>query len=833
MRLAIILPFVVVPAFSASAHASARTRLTLVRDGQSCATIVLAERPYRAAQFAAYELQWHLGQITGATLPIVSENEPASGVCIYVGQSRATRRLGLRQSQFGQQEYVVRFLPEALVLVGRDDEDRGTVQYAQWPSPEALATWPDMWEEMGTMHAVYDFLERCCDVRWFNPSEFGRDCPTRSTLVVSGADVQRRPFFRYRYACYLPSENYDRFTVLPRTDDEWEQYDAAHYPDMRAQFPDRWQWLHAKRGYVRLWRYRMRDGGELTPGNHSLYGYYDRFWEKNPDAPELYEGAHADWFAQGYEGRPPQMCYTSRGLIEQVAQDAREFFDTGKKHAGSQAAGDFFCVEPMDNAAFCKCQACQELIGRTRREEPSGVFSRALDSDYFFHFVNEVAKEVRKTRPDKWIVTLAYMTHAYPPSTFDLEPNVAVQFCFASNRMPYATHEYEGELRAFREWAKQSDERPMYLWLYYTFPVEIAANGKFHCFPGCFAHKIGEQMRLFARNGYRGMFHCGYGQEVEAYVTYKLMDDPSLSVDRLLNEYFTRYYGGAGEPLKRLYLDMEQTYCDPANWPERPGHMTVDVAWGHLGTPERMARYGRWVEEAKALAETDVEKQRVALFEADTWQYMKQGFDQFQARSTASIPAIRAPRVPDAGGDGANVDWAQAEDLAGGFHVNGGDTPAPRALAGRIARDGQYLYLELVDPCDTGKLVVSPGVYPFDTWELFVAKQRAKPYRQFALGPSGAIAATSNGEGGSNVALSEHGIRAVSDTSAAGEWVTRVAIPLTTLVTGGAATGDKVYLNIVRVSSPDVNGTGGLEVDSWVSYATVHTVDRLAEVALE
>ncbi len=40
--------------------------------------------------------------------------------------------------------------------------------------------------------------------------------------------------------------------------------------------------------------------------------------------PTLFEGRHADWFAQGYEGTPPQMCYTNPGLIQQVAQDARD-----------------------------------------------------------------------------------------------------------------------------------------------------------------------------------------------------------------------------------------------------------------------------------------------------------------------------------------------------------------------------------------------------------------------------------------------------------------------------------------------------------------------------
>lgn len=827
----LLLATLLVLAVMASASAAP---LTLVKDGKPNCAIVLGEAPYRAAQFAAYELQWHLRQITGAEVPIVSEAQAPAGVRIYVGESHAARRLGLWNARLANQEYAIRFQPDALFLVGRDKADRTKVHYSPHPTPEALATWPDMWDEMGTMYAVYDFLERCCNVRWYNPSEYGMVCPQTATLTVSGADVRRRPAFGYRYASYMPGEAFDKYTLLqPKTDEQWKQYDAAAYPEVTKLAGDWWRWIHAKRGYVQLFRYRMREGGEICPGNHSLYGYYDRFYEKNPASPELFEASHPDWFAQGYEGRPPQMCYTSRGLIEQVAKDACEFFATGRKYPGSQAGGRFFCVEPMDNASFCKCDNCQKLIASTRREEPAGVYSRALDSDYFFHFVNEVAKLVRQKYPDKFIVTLAYMTHAYPPATFKLEPNVAVQYCWASNRMPYATKEYENDRRAFLAWAEQAGERPMYLWLYYTFPVEIAVNGKFHCFPGYFAHTIDQQMKLFARQGYQGFFHCGYGQEVEAYVTYKLMDNPQLDVDELLDEYFSRYYGAAGEPLERMYLDIERTYCDPANWPEQPGHMNVQVAWGKLGTPERMARYAAWLQEAQARAQTDVEKQRVKLFELATWDYMREGADAYQARSSAAQPAVTAAKISAAEGDVSRVDWAKAAAFSG-FNVRGGKDPSPRQLSGRLAHDGRHLYLELTDPVDPKKLVVSPGIYPFDDWELFSAGQKALPYRQFAVGPSGSVAATSNGEVNwrMNEPLLDHGIKAVSDTSAPDKWVTRLAIPLTTLAAGGVQSGGKFYLNVIRVSSPAVAGGGGLGIDSWVSYTTVHTVDRMAEITL-
>jgi hypothetical protein len=53
----------------------------------------------------------------------------------------------------------IRFTHEALALVGHDKDDRGIVQYDQTPDQQALDTWPGIWDEQGTMYAVYDFLE--------------------------------------------------------------------------------------------------------------------------------------------------------------------------------------------------------------------------------------------------------------------------------------------------------------------------------------------------------------------------------------------------------------------------------------------------------------------------------------------------------------------------------------------------------------------------------------------------------------------------------------------------------------------------------------------------
>jgi hypothetical protein len=363
--------------------------------------------------------------------------------------------------------------------------------------------------------------------------------------------------------------------------------------------------------------------------------------------------------------------------------------------------------------------------------------------------------------------------------------------------------------------------------------VETANNGKYHCFPGFFAHTIGEQFRLFRQYGYRGMFHCGYGQEVESYVTFRLMDDPGAQVDGLLREYFAGLYGAAAGPMQRLYEAIEQTYCDPANYPAE-GVSGAELAWGHVGTEARMARFGGLLQEAKALAETDAERRRVELFELGVWSYMTAGRAQYLERTQAPIPAVTAPRVPDAGGEPDRADWSQAAALPGSWYERGGAKASTRTLGGRIAHDGAHLYVELTDACDPAKLEASAMVFPFDDWELFIAGQRALPYRQYAVGPTGLITALSHGEVNfrRNVPLEEHGVRARSDTTAPDRWTVRLSIPLASIVVGGVQPGGKLYLNILRVSSPAVNGTGALGLDTWVSHCTVHEVDRLGEVGL-
>ena len=97
----------------------------LTRDGRPVATIVLAKEPTAAAEFAAAELKYHIRKITGATLPVVTDETPVTGSRILVGESAATRALGLRSESFKPLERLVCFSGTTLILMGRD-ESRAT-----------------------------------------------------------------------------------------------------------------------------------------------------------------------------------------------------------------------------------------------------------------------------------------------------------------------------------------------------------------------------------------------------------------------------------------------------------------------------------------------------------------------------------------------------------------------------------------------------------------------------------------------------------------------------------------------------------------------------------
>ncbi len=153
--------------------------MTLTRDGQPRATIVVAADAGEKVKLAAEELQTYLQKISGAKLPITTDTEQPSGVLILVGKSRLTEALPVA-------------IPAGLTNARREE---GFVIYCR--GDRLLLAGNDAGPYHGTEYAVYTFLQRL-GVRWFMPGDFGEYVPRQATISVPELRVTERPDFLMR-----------------------------------------------------------------------------------------------------------------------------------------------------------------------------------------------------------------------------------------------------------------------------------------------------------------------------------------------------------------------------------------------------------------------------------------------------------------------------------------------------------------------------------------------------------------------------------------------------------------------------------------------------------
>jgi hypothetical protein len=236
---------------------------------------------------------------------------------------------------------------------------------------------------------------------------------------------------------------------------------------------------------------------------------------------------------------------------------------------------------------------------------------------------------VRRTHPDKYIATLAYWNYAFPPPGFALEPNVSIAPCLHTCAYAIDDAVRENDMRFYRAWLAQT-KAPMFLWNYYHHPMEPALIDKWKCFPNVMAHETARSMRMFIKDGVRGIFECGEQDQLEHYLMIKVWDDPELDTDRLLDEFFETYFGSAARPMNQFYRTIENIACNQEFYPPKLHKQDRRIAWKNLGTPDRMKTLGALMEEAEAKAKTTVEKERVSLWRNSLWKWMLDGQAEYQ-----------------------------------------------------------------------------------------------------------------------------------------------------------------------------------------------------------
>jgi hypothetical protein len=495
---------------------------TLVEKGRGQAVIIVPQKPSPVVERAARVLRDHLRQMSGATLPIRTEDQIKGSptrdqAWILVGEGRLTNKLGLTGKGLGPGGIVLSAKGQVVALFGRD-------------TPR---------DPHGTSYAVTTFLEDKLGVRYLWPGELGKVVPHRDTILVED--------FQYRFTPPLPQRRirsmayHNRIQVgLDRLGFKKEDFEGrrAEAQRTRAESPDWFAW--------------QRLGGSLNLNGGHAFGH---LWGK-------YGKTHPEWFALQADGtrdqsRSPDRARLCKSNPDLIAAIAREKIDELTRNPGLLGVA----LGPNDGGrtAFCTCPKCAALDSPRGRKVLLWDFSKGSRrdiehvslTDRMVYFWNAIAERVAKVHPDRFLVVDAYSVYAAPPVERKLHPNLVVRFAPLS----YHAEDYRQEsLRDWNGWSRATKR--------IFFRPNLLLLGRREGLPLLYLHKFGQDFRHLASHGMMGTdfdacCHHWATQGLNYYVVARLNWNPEQDVRAIVEDYCRAGFGPAARSVHRYFDRLE------------------------------------------------------------------------------------------------------------------------------------------------------------------------------------------------------------------------------------------------------------------------------------
>ena len=191
-------------------------------------------------------------------------------------------------------------------------------------------------------------------------------------------------------------------------------------------------------------------------------------------------------------------------------------------------------------------------------------------SNYVWEYVNEVAKALYLSHPNKKVLCFAYGTYLLPPTNIaQLSPNIIVGICRWRTDL-LDPKKKELYTRITREWQAKANQNPVFIWDYYLHAKP--SNGMSHL-PVYFPHLIAEDIKSMKGRSL-GEFveiyreHTNFDlklddlavSHVNIALTAALYWNPDLNVDEWLRNYCTQMYGALGPEMLDFILQSEQSW---------------------------------------------------------------------------------------------------------------------------------------------------------------------------------------------------------------------------------------------------------------------------------
>jgi len=644
--------------------------LMLVENGAAKGRIVISETPdeigylgsrwggtaldrTKTTRYAAELLQGYIEKATGTKLEIVTDKKVGRNeTVICVGRSGLTDFVEKERKGLPPEGFIIRRRGNVVAIVGE-------IASGDIPQHEGA--------DRGTLWGVFEFLEQACGIRWYFPHELGTVIPKRGTLSVGKMDIKKHPFYHMRTgAIYHSEQDITVEDLLPvtrhgnttgfsanHTHLGWEIMYGDKYPDIFALDPD----------------------GESTLKKSPL---------KKGEKPSRYN----------------RVCYSNPKILKLELQHIRDYCEKGTtdpwRYGSARPFHNYIPVVPKDleNIFHCRCDRC-----KSRWVE--GLENSKL-TELVFGYIAKVAEETKKICPEKRIATLAYCGFLFPPAKTDIPDNLDVMICTVKGGSKLsAPGHWQHNVDLVNQWHERVDGNPsrLFLFEYMVYPSVQAPD---FC-PGTL-----QKWFRFLKGKVSGGFNNAANPRTliryrfslfNGWLWHKLMWDPDLNMNALMEDYYKNLFGPAEKPMKELFnLCIERWENAPWGQALNPG----SVSYVHDRFLYRDIYPADVIEKMQDLLSKARESAGKESIYRRRVEYFGEAFELFFANAKnfysadASCPEYRARFVKNPDDEKGSVNpeiWRTVEPLnLKGWRM--GEEPPCRTSV-KMLNDGKRLYIRV------------------------------------------------------------------------------------------------------------------------------------------
>ncbi len=251
-------------------------------------------------------------------------------------------------------------------------------------------------------------------------------------------------------------------------------------------------------------------------------------------SPEEYGESHPEYFSM-IDGKRTldnsDLCLSNPEVFDIAYKNLEKLIE-------EKPGMTYWSVSQMDNDRHCRCPKCKEA-----HKKAGGPMGTILP------FTNKMAKKF----PNKVISTLSYWYSTKPPKDIVPEKNVNIMLCNIGSprHIPFEQGDsvFCNHLEGWNELTSN-----ILLWDYVIQFSHLIAP-----FPNL--RTLQANLQYLNKNGVIAMFEQGNREiggefcELRAYLLAKLMWNPNLDIDVLMDDFLKGYYGTAGKDIRK-YIDL-------------------------------------------------------------------------------------------------------------------------------------------------------------------------------------------------------------------------------------------------------------------------------------